>query len=191
MYSVMSEREVERRYQELLRALAEEFPGFQLRKKRGSRLHALIDRALRALSLGRMDRYLTDFHTTLGQKIYVTDDWEQQSVLSRWATLRHEAVHLRQFQALGLPLMVLVYLFLPLPTFLAYGRMRLERAAYEETLRTYYEAGGEATVRDPRLRHSIISCFTSAAYLWMWPFPGAVATWYDRFVDELTGTRRG
>lgn len=190
IHAVMSEREAEQRYQELLCSLRAEFPRFTLRPKRGDRLHLAIHRALLVLSLGRMRSYLTEFHTTLGQTVYVTDDWEQLPAVARWATLRHEAVHIRQFQTLGLPLMVLLYLLLPLPFLLSYGRMRLERAAYEETLRAYYEAGGEAAVRDPDLRRHVIRCFTSAAYLWMWPFPAAVAAWYDRFVDGLVAADR-
>ena len=182
---MISEAEAERRYQALLGQLAQDLPGFRLRRKGGSRGQRLIHHALRLCSLGQMGSYLTDFHTTLGRTVYVTDDFHAQPATERWATLRHEAVHLRQFAALGFVGMALVYVLLPFPIVLAYGRMRLERAAYEETLRAWYEIGGPTALRDPQLRRHICSCFLGPSYLWMWPFPRAVAAWYDQFVAQL------
>lgn len=185
--AVISEAEAERRYRALLAELRREFPGFRLLRKRDDSLQRVIDRALRVLTLGRMRAYLDGYQTTLGRTVYVTDDWASQPAVQRWATLRHEAVHLRQFRRYGFALMAVLYLLLPLPVGLAYGRMRLEREAYEETLRALHEALGEAAVRDEALRESIIRQFTGPAYGWMWPFPRAVARWYDDFVDALTG----
>jgi hypothetical protein len=183
--AVMSEAEAERRYQVLLRELRGEFPGFRLLRKRDDRLQRAIDVALRAVTLGRMRAYLDGYQTTLGRSVYVTDDWPTLPAVHRWATLRHEAVHLRQFRRLGFVGMAILYLLVPLPVGLAYCRMRLEREAYEETLRALYEALGEAALRDNALRASIICQFTSAAYGWMWPFPRAVGRWYDAFVEDV------
>ena len=183
----MSEPEAERRYQALLRELRREFPGFRLLRKREDPLQRAIDVALRAVTLGRMRAYLDGYQTTLGRSVYVTDDWPALPAVQRWATLRHEAVHLRQFRRFGFVGMAILYLLVPLPVGLAYCRMRLEREAYEETLRALHEALGEAAVRDDELRSSVIRQFTSAAYGWMWPFPRALGRWYDGFVEELTG----
>lgn len=135
-------------------------------------------------TLGGQRRYLQDYVTTIGQTIYVTPDWDLRSLADRYATLRHERVHLQQFRRFGLVPMALAYLLLPLPLGFAWCRMRLEREAYEETIRVHHELG----TLDDSLREHIVRQFTSGAYGWMWPFPRAVARWYDRLVDELEAT---
>jgi hypothetical protein len=126
-------------------------------------------------------RYLHDYVTTIGATIYVTPDWDARPAADRCATLRHEIVHLRQFERYGLWPMAIAYLLLPLPLGLAWCRMRLEREAYEETLRAHHETG----TLDAGMRAHVIRQFTSGAYGWMWPFPRAVAHWYDEFVATL------
>ncbi len=185
-----SETQAERRYQALMRSIKEEFPGFRLRPKRDDPLQRIIHHLLVGLTLGRMRGYLTEYHTTLGRTVYVTDSWDRIPAVDRWATMRHERVHLLQFRRYTFLGMAVLYLLVPLPFGLSYFRMRLEREAYEETLRALYEARGERAVRDPGLRDHVMAQFTSASYGWMWPFPAAVARWYDRFVDELTGTHQ-
>jgi hypothetical protein len=61
--------------------------------------------------------------------------------------------------------------------------MRFERAAYEESIRVHHQLGGRAAT--DQLREHVIRQFTSGSYGWMWPFPRAVARWYDRFVARL------
>jgi hypothetical protein len=140
-----------------------------------------IHHLLRAVTFGGQRRYLQDYVTTIGRTIYVPPDWERRSLADRYATLRHEAVHLRQFRRYGLIPMAIAYLLLPLPFGLAWCRMRLEREAYEETIRVHHQLG----TLDPHLRGHILRQFTSGAYGWMWPFPRAVANWYDKFVAAL------
>ena len=79
--------------------------------------------------------------------------------------------------------MAIAYVLLPLPFGLAWCRMRLERAAYEETLRVHYHLGGIRAVE--RLREHVIAQFTSGSYGWMWPFPHALSRWFDEFVAGL------
>jgi hypothetical protein len=141
-----------------------------------------IHHLLRAVTLGAQSSYLDRYVTTLWRTVYVTPDWEARPIEERWATLRHELVHVRQFERWGL-LFALAYLLLPLPLGLAWFRMRAERAAYEETLRAWHQLGGRAAAE--RLRAHICHQFTSGAYGWMWPFPSAVARWFDRFVASL------
>ncbi|MCS6911694.1 MAG: hypothetical protein RMK29_01930 [Myxococcales bacterium] len=183
----MSEEEAERRYQTLLQELRRSYPRFRLRSKQNHPLQRAIHRALQLLTLGKMRTYLSEYQTTLGQTVWVTADWDAQPALQRWVTLRHEAVHLAQFRRLGMVGIALLYLLVPLPVGLAWFRMRLEREAYEETLRALAEALGVEALREPGLRSSIIRQFTGPAYGWMWPFPRAVARWYDRFVASLSG----
>jgi hypothetical protein len=71
---------------------------------------------------------------------------------------------------------------------LAWCRMRLERAAYEESMRVRHALGGRPAVE--AMRAHVIAQFTSGSYGWMWPFPRAVARWFDRFADALDARRR-
>jgi hypothetical protein len=81
--------------------------------------------------------------------------------------------------------MALAYLALPLPFGLAWGRMRIERAAYEETIRAAAEVYGRAHVCNAAFRAYVIAQFTSAAYGWMWPFRRALERWYDGVLESL------
>ncbi|HEX6835206.1 MAG TPA: hypothetical protein VF334_01470 [Polyangia bacterium] len=141
-----------------------------------------IHHLLRVVTLGAQSAYLGSYVTTMWHTVYVPDDWEARPIEERWATLRHELVHVRQFERWGVA-MAVAYLLLPLPLGLAWFRMRFEREAYEETLRAWHELGGRAACE--RLRAHVIGQFTSGAYGWMWPFPRAVARWFDGFVASL------
>jgi len=138
---------------------------------------------LQVVTLGAQSEYLARYVTTIGRTIYLTPRWDERTLADRYATLRHEAVHIAQFERFGLVPMAIAYLVLPFPIGLAWCRMRLEREAYEETLRVHFAVGGRAAVE--RLREHVIRQFTSGAYGWMWPFPRAVARWFDRFVSSL------
>jgi hypothetical protein len=142
-----------------------------------------IDWLLRIVTLGGQSVYLDRYVTTIGRTIYVTPDWDARSAADRYATLRHEMVHLHQFRRFGLLPMAIAYLLLPLPVGLAWCRMRLEREAYAETVRVHHALGGRAATE--RLREHVIRQFTSASYGWMWPFPRAIARWYDELVASL------
>lgn len=141
-----------------------------------------IHHLLRVVTFGAQSAYLDRYVTTLWHTVYVPPDWEARAIEDRYATLRHELVHVRQFERWG-PLMAIAYLLLPLPLGLAWFRMRFEREAYEETLRVWHELGGRAACE--RLRGHVTSQFTSGAYGWMWPFPRAIDRWFDEFVASL------
>ncbi len=157
--------------------------GVRLVDKRAAWLQRAIDRALRLLSLGRMDRYLSSYVTTIGRTIYVPAGWEGWPIEARVEILRHELVHVAQFERYGLLPMAIAYLLLPLPVGLAWCRMRLEREAFEETLRAAHERGGREAVE--ALRGEIVRRFTGPDYLWMWPFPGGLHRWFDRTLGRL------
>lgn len=144
------------------------------------------DRVLRALTFGKMKGYLSAYVTTLGHTVYVPDDFEHWPPLRREQVMRHEHVHVRQFERYGWLVMMLVYGFLPLPIGLAYGRARLEWEAYEETLRAVAETEGLAAAHSPRLRREIVRRFVSADYLWMWPFPRTIERWIDEALLRIT-----
>jgi hypothetical protein len=173
--------DLELRYQALVDELLAD--GVRLVTKERVWHQRAIDRLLRVVTLGGQSVYLTQYVTTIGRTIFLTPDWERRSLSDRYATLRHERVHLAQFRRWGVLPMAFAYLLLPFPVGLAWCRMRLERAAYEETLRVRYALGGRAAV--DAVRAHVIAQFTSASYGWMWPFPRAVARWFDRFAAAL------
>src|SRR5437667_8599464 len=92
-------------------------------------------RALRLLTFGGQKTYLSHYVTTLGHTIYVPDDFDGWDPAYAWEVLRHELVHVAQFERWGVLGMVLIYGFFPLPAGLAWGRARLEWADYRETPR--------------------------------------------------------
>jgi hypothetical protein len=173
------------RYDTLVAALQLEIPGFRIVRKDRSRLHRAIDVALRIVTLGKMRDYLGSYQTTIGKTVYVTADWESIDRLQRYVTLRHEAVHLRQFRTWSLPVMAVLYVLLPLPLGLAYFRARFEQAAYAETIRAAAEVWGASLPRQAAYRAHVIEQFTGPSYGWMWPFRSAIERWYDGVLSTL------
>lgn len=170
--------------------IREEFPDFRIVAKAGDRLSRWIDRALRLVTFGAQGRYLTEYHTVIGDTLYVPSTWESTADVDRAILLRHERVHLRQRRRYGQILMAFLYLIPFLPLGLAYGRARLEWEAYAETLRATAELAGLEAARSEALRDRIIGRFTGPDYGWMWPFERQVARWYDAVLQELD-TMRG
>lgn len=173
------------RYDELVSALEREIPGFQIVRKADSRLQRVIHKALIVVTFGQMRTYLSDYHTTIRKTVYVTEDWEERDKNDRYLTLRHEAVHLRQFRRWTLPGMALLYIFLPLPFGLAWCRAAFEKAAYAETIRATAELYGNHYPAKPEFREDILTEFLGPTYGWMWPFRKSMERWYDRVLAEL------
>jgi hypothetical protein len=176
---------VEDRYRALLDEIRAEFPGFRLVKKDESALQRWIHRALVVVTFGAQRSYLERYQTTIGQTVYVTPDWDARPAGERWATMRHERAHLRQFRRYGLVGMALLYLLVPLPLGLSWFRARFEWEGYAETLRAIAELDGRARVEEPAFRATIVAQFTSGAYGWMWPFRRTVEGWYDSVLRTL------
>jgi hypothetical protein len=168
-----------------LEELGLEFPKLRVVVKDRDRFSRAIDRALRALTLGGQSEFMTRYVTTIGSTIYLPAGWDERSPESRYITLRHEAVHLRQFRRFGLPLMSFLYLIPIFPIGLAWGRARLEWAGYAETIRATAEVRGVEAARDPKLHAYVIRQFTGPAYGWMWPFAGTIRAWIDHLLSEL------
>lgn len=168
------------RYDALVEALRSEFPRFRVVRKDQSTLHKAIHYALIGLTFGRMRSYLDSFQTTIGRTVYVTPDWDEWSPDRRYVTLRHEAVHLRQFRKFTLPGMALLYVLLPLPMGLAWFRAYFEKEAYAESIRAAAEVWGPDYPRRPEYRDYVIGQFTGASYGWMWPFRAGLERWYDQ-----------
>lgn len=179
----------EARYAALVMALRAEIPGFRIVRKDRSPMHRVIHHALRVLTFGKMTDYLDGYQTTIGRTVYVTADWESWAADERYATLRHEAVHLRQFRRYTLPGMALLYVFLPLPVGLAWFRARFEQEAYAESIRAAAEIWGPDYPRSASYRARILEQFTGPSYGWMWPFRGALERWYDQVLASLPPAR--
>jgi hypothetical protein len=177
------------RYDALVEALRCEFPRLRIVRKDRSPLHVAIHHALRALTLGRMRSYLGSYQTTIGSTVYVTADWDDRDPDERYVTLRHEAIHLRQFRRFTLPGMAILYLLVPLPMGLAWCRAYFEKEAYAETVRAAAEVWGPEHPRCAELRRRVIDQFTGAAYGWMWPFRAGLERWYDGILASAPPVR--
>lgn len=169
----------------LMDEIATEVPGFRVVAKASARTQRVIHWLLAAVTFGQSRSYLEGFTTTIGRTVYVTSDWEATSRDSRYLTLLHERIHLRQFRRFTLVGMALLYLFVPLPLGLAYFRARFEKEAYAETIRGTAALFGADRVRAASFRAEILEQFTGPAYGWMWPFRASLERWYDRVLAEL------
>ncbi|MBL0218436.1 MAG: hypothetical protein IPQ07_31705 [Myxococcales bacterium] len=167
------------RYDRLVEALRAEFPRFRIVRKDRSTFHKAIHYTLIVLTFGRMRSYLDSFQTTIGRTVYVTADWDETDPDQRYVTLRHEAVHLRQFRKFTLPGMALLYVLLPLPMGLAWFRAYFEKEAYAESIRAAAEVWGAAYPRRAAYREYVIGQFLGPSYGWMWPFRAQLERWYD------------
>jgi hypothetical protein len=147
--------------------------------------------ALFVVTFGGQRTYLSQYVTTLGHTIYVPDDFDAWSPANAIEILRHEAVHVAQFERYGWIGMVLLYGILPLPMGLAWFRARLEWEAYEETLWAVAEIEGFDAARSPDLRAKIVRRFTGPDYGWMWPFPRMIHRWFDKTLAEIEKTPDG
>lgn len=173
-----------------LAELREEF-GIRVVRKAGDPFSTLIDRLLKIVTLGGQRSYIDRYFTTIGRTFYLPTGWAARDPRARYVTLRHEAVHLRQFRRYGRVGMSLLYLLPILPLGLAYGRARLEWEAYAETFRATAEVYGLDAARAPALRAHVRRQFTSAAYGWMWPFPRTVDRWIDEVLEEIVVSAEG
>ena len=169
----------------LVAELRAEFPRLRIVRKDQSRFQRAIHYALVALTFGGMRRYLDGYQTTIGSTIYVTADWDDRSDELRYITLRHEAVHLRQFRKYTLPGMALLYVFLPVPAGLAWFRAHFEKEAYAETIRAAAEVYGPDYPSRTDYRRAIIEQFVGPSYGWMWPFRARLERWYDHVLATL------
>jgi hypothetical protein len=175
----------EDRYQALVHALEREFPGLRLIKKSEAWSQRAIHVGLLLVTFGGMRGYLRHYQTTIGRTIYLSDDWDERDPCERYCTLRHEAVHLRQFRRYTLPGMAFLYLLCPLPFGVSWFRARFEREAYEESIRAAAEVFGPGAPARASYRRHVIDQFTGPAYGWMWPFRRALERWYDGVLASL------
>lgn len=177
------------KYLELVHEVENEFPGFSIKLKSNSWMMKAIDVFLKVITFWQMDVFMTKYFTTIGYTLYVSGaKWDLMSSTSKACLLRHERIHMRQRRKHGMLLFSFLYLFFPFPTLFAYWRMKFEWEAYSETLRAYHEYFGLQYVQNSQLRRDIINHFTSAEYIWMWPWRQGLEKRYDALVDTFKET---
>lgn len=171
-----------------LKTMAEvqvEAPTFRIVRKSDSKLMRAIDVLLRVVTLGSQDRFMTHYHTTLGNTLYVGDTWDGLDDRTKAIVLRHELAHIRQQKKFGPLGYAVTYLFFVFPVGFAYGRALIEWQAYSETIRATLEIKGPDAAKSPVLKQQIISQFTGPSYLWMWPFRSQIESWYSDALRTL------
>lgn len=173
-----------KKYIELLYDIKNEFPEFKIIQKEDSLLMKTIDIVLKIITFGQMKTFMTDFITTIGEKIYVNKSWQSISLIGKIQIIRHERVHMRQSRNQGRFLFSLKYLFLPLPIGFAYFRKKFEQEAYKESLLVLYEYHG-SKVFNKELKENMILHFTTSQYFWMWPWKKNLEKWYDSTIKNI------
>src|SRR5262249_15996379 len=148
------------RTNQLLEELRIEFPSFRVVSKHSSWFARSLDFLVRVGTFGFQTSFLDGYVTTIGQTVYVPKNWDRRTDEEKYVTLRHEAIHLRQFGRYGMVVMTFIYLLPILPLGLALGRARLEWEAYAETLRAVAEIQGIEAAMDKNLRAHIVRQFT-------------------------------
>lgn len=181
----LSAEERARRYDELVASLARRARPVILRRKADAWHQRAAATALRVLTLGGQDRYLSTYVTTLGHTIYVPAGWDDWDPGDRYCVLRHELVHVEQFERWSFPVMMILYGVLPLPLGLAWFRARFEMEAYRTSFDAHAEVWGLEDALGPTYRAQVTRRFTGPDYAWMWPFPRTVDRWAREAQEEV------
>lgn len=165
-----------------------EFPKFRVVKKSDSLLMKVINGFLLVLTFWQLKKFMTDFITTVGETVYVPDDWNTQTEVGRMIVLRHERIHMRQKKKYGMFLFSFLYLFVPLPGVFAYYRQKFEREAYEESMWALVELvpNGLDILATYSFREAMIRHFTSSEYFWMWAKSEDIGDWYDETHKKIS-----
>jgi hypothetical protein len=172
-------------YQNALEEIKTEFPEFKVVEKKDSGFMKMIDRALKILSFGKADKFMTQFTTTIGFVVYVPEDWDSRDDDDKAEIMAHEAVHMRQANRYGMLLFSLMYLLLPFPVLFAYFRMRFEMEAYETSMQLAVARYGYDNVKRPEYREKLISQFTGPNYIFTWVYRPTIEKWFDNYLESL------
>lgn len=144
-----------------------------------------LDLLIKAITFGKNPYFLTQYCTTIGETIYVPDDWYIWSDYVKHEVLSHELIHVKQFQKYGTFLFSILYLFFPLPFCFSYFRTKMEMEAYAESLRIVAEYKGVDFLEKSSYREFTIGIFTGPSYGWMMINRKFVEDWYDSEVEKI------
>jgi hypothetical protein len=128
-------------------------------------------------------RFMSEYVTTIGNTMYMPSNLASWDVGQHCALLRHEWTHMRQAKKLTFPLFAFLYVFAFLPVGLAYTRARFEYEAYSVQMEAWKEYGMDYS--SDTQKAWLVSQFTGSAYLFMWPFPKTVGSWFDATIAKL------
>lgn len=168
----------------VIQDIKSEFPSFEVIDKRSSNFMKFINIILKILSFGMNKSFMEAYTTTIRYKLYTPEDWETYSDITRAVVLRHELVHMRQSKKLTFPIFTFLYIFFPLPMFVAYSRAKFEMEAYKESIRASAEYKGVEYIKSQHFQDHLVEQFTKAQYLYMFPFKKTVTKWVVDAVEE-------
>ena len=166
------------RYERLKLRVEAEIPGMKVVRHGDSYFIRAIHWLLRVLSVGKFEP--SRFTTTIGKHMYVSDTWMKSSDQSKYTTLRHEVIHMRQFRRwpmkfLDLPVLRLInftifsFCYLLVFPFRITLRSKFEREAYTQTLLVHYEIAGQYPLRMAQNLVSHMGAnFSDSSYFYMW-----------------------
>lgn len=169
--------------------IKEEFPKFEIIYKRNSLFMKTLSVLLRIITFNTQKYFMSDYITTIGEKVYVPDDWDQWDERQKIIILRHELVHMQQKKRYTFILFSILYLLIPFPFFVAYFRMRFEKEAYEQSIRLRILIYGKNSAKTPEYKKFIVSQFTTGVYGWMWVFRSNIEKWFDEMVEKHSRSR--
>jgi hypothetical protein len=167
----------------------DEFPEFSLVYKKDSHFMKVLNVLLKIVTFGLQKYFMSRYTTTVGYTVYIPATWNDWDWRVRATILRHEAVHMRQRKKYGMILFAFLYLLFPLPVVFAYYRKKFEQEAYEESMRANLEYFGPNYFGAVAKEH-VVAQFTSARYVWTWPWRSSIEDWYDAHLEAILAARR-
>ena len=167
-----------------LNDIKKEFPKFELVEKRNSLFMKIINVLLRIITFNTQKHFMTQYITTIGEKVYVPDSWENMDNRSKIVILRHEFIHMKQKKKYTFLFFSFLYLLIPFPFFVAYFRTKFEKEAYEESIRIRVALYGRNSVKTDEYKKHIVNQFTTGMYGWMWIFKNSIEKWVDETIDK-------
>jgi len=151
--------------------LREEFPEFELHMEKPWWLKVLLKIPC--------FKYLEDYNQAIGFKIYTCRSWDKLSPRRRLSILRHEREHFLWARKYSPFLIVLAYIFVFFPIYLAWFRAAFERAGYRESLRSRIEYYGNTPSEKENARETYLRVFTTWDYFKMWPYKRTILRWFE------------
>ena len=175
-------------YEELMQVATQEY-GVVIEHKVDKWYWRAIGKLLHVITFGNVD-FMNSFFTTFGNRIGTAVPWDALSSAEKYEVLLHELEHIKQYRSagfgnvwVGFVLVSFAYLFLPLPIGLAWCRAKIEMGGYAQTIRALVRLYGARVAMSEKAR--IVEQFTSANYLFMWPFKRYMDKWYDSTLRKI------
>ena len=170
-----------KQYFKLLRVIKRIFPKFRIVSKRNNYFMLWLNRTVQLFN----KKFMTQYTTTIGYSIFTPDDWSKRSYTSRYSTMIHEMIHLQQFRKFGFIPYSILYIFVPIPVFLAYFRKKFEQEAYAINIILAYKQKGRKHVLSKQYKQNVIDQFCSNLYGYTWHSKESIAKWLESLVSKI------